>query len=86
MLVYPLCVSALHTPLGGQALLWMNGMSDAKGRFMKVYANIPLNVREEIILVLDDKPITWNVAYVEVKNDTKNAKRILDALVEMELI
>ena len=69
-----------------QALLWMHGMSDAKERFLKVYANIPLNVREEIILVLDDKPITWNVAYVEVKNDTKNAKRILDALVEMELI
>ncbi len=64
----------------------MHGMPDAKERFLKVYANIPLNVREEIILVLDDKPITWNTAYVEVKNDTKNAKRILDALVEMDLI
>lgn len=61
-------------------------MSDSKWRFLKVYANIPLNVREEIILVLDGKPITWNVAYVEVKNNTKNAKKILDALVGMELI
>lgn len=61
-------------------------MSDAKERFMKVYANIPLQVREEIILVLDSKPITWNVAFIEVKNDTKDAKRILDKLDEMELI
>lgn len=61
-------------------------MEDARERFLKVYANIPLNVREEIILVLDEKPITWNAAYVEVKNDTGNSKRILEALVKMELI
>jgi len=24
--------------------------------------------RKEIILVIDDEPITWNAAYVEIKN------------------
>ncbi len=61
-------------------------MQDAKEKFLKVYANIPLNVREEIILVLDRKPITWNVAYVEIRNDTNNAKKILQELINLELI
>jgi len=40
-------------------------------RFLKVYANIPMNLRREIILVINDEPITWNTAYVEIKNKTK---------------
>jgi hypothetical protein len=61
-------------------------MSDSKERFLKVYANIPIKVREEIILVLDGKPITWNVAYVEVKGDTADAERILKSLGDLGLI
>jgi len=61
-------------------------MSGSKEQFLKVYANIPLKVREEIILVLDGEPITWNAAYIEVKNDTANSEKILKSLVEMGLI
>ncbi|MDE1767103.1 MAG: hypothetical protein KGI27_12655 [Thaumarchaeota archaeon] len=61
-------------------------MPDARESFLKIYANIPLKVREEIILVLDGKPITWNAAYVEIKNDTDVAEKILKELVKMELI
>lgn len=61
-------------------------MSDSKEMFLKVYSNIPIKVREEIILVLDGKPITWNVAYVEVKNDTADAGRILKSLGDLGLI
>lgn len=59
---------------------------DYKERFLKIYANIPLSVREEIIMVIDGKPITWNVAYIEIKNDTKDSERILKSLAELELI
>lgn len=49
--------------------------------FLKTYANIPLNLRKEIIVVLKDKgPITWNVAYLEIKQDTKLGKEILKKL------
>lgn len=61
-------------------------MQDLKERFLKVYADIPLKVREEIILVLDGEPITWNAAYIEIKNDTANSDKILSKLTEMELI
>ena len=55
-------------------------------RFMKVYSNIPINLRKEIILVIDDQPITWNVAYLEIKNDTPLGKKILQKLLELEII
>lgn len=55
-------------------------------RFMKVYANLPLKVRDEIILVIDDKPITWNVAYNEIKHNTKKGKEIISKLVELGII
>lgn len=54
--------------------------------FFRTYANLPLKIREQIILVLDDKPITWNVAYVEIKNNTNLGQTILKKLEELEII
>lgn len=56
-------------------------------RFLKVYANLPLNLRKETILVLDERgPITWEVAYLEVINHTKISELILKQLAEIEII
>lgn len=57
-----------------------------KEKFFKVYANLPLNLREEIILVINDEPITWKVAYLEISEDTPLGKRILEKLEALELI
>lgn len=57
-----------------------------KEKFYKIYVNLPLGVRQEIILVLDDKPITWDVAYIEIKNDTHLSKIILDKLEVLGII
>jgi len=55
--------------------------------FLKVYTNLPLNLRKEAILVLDEKgPISWEVAYLEVENKTKLGDIILKKLAEMEII
>ncbi|MEK7540810.1 MAG: hypothetical protein AAB529_01025 [Patescibacteria group bacterium] len=60
---------------------------DKKTRFLEVYASLPINLRDEIILVLKDRgPITWNVAYFEVKNDTKLGEEILSRLDELKII
>lgn len=56
------------------------------GRFMKVYSNLPLNIRSEIILVIDKEPITWNVAYAEIQNKTENGRKILKMLIKLEMI
>lgn len=58
-----------------------------KERFLKIYANLPINLREEIILVLPDKgSITWNIAYLEVKHDTELGEEILKKLDELGII
>lgn len=65
----------------------MNSNILKKERFLKVYANLPINLRDDIILVLDDKgPITWNVAYIEINNDTKLGEKIFKKLVQLKII
>ena len=54
---------------------------ERKEKFLCIYANLPLGVRKEIVLVLDDNdPITWEVANIEVSNDTPVSKVILEKL------
>ncbi len=55
-------------------------------RFLKIYSNLPLGLRKEIILVMDGEPITWNAAYIEVKNNTSKGKKILKMLKELDII
>ncbi len=57
-----------------------------KEAFFKVYANLPLNLREEVILVINNEPITWKVAYLEIDGDTKLGKQILEKLEALEII
>lgn len=66
----------------------MMAVKQTKNReqFLRIYANLPLNVREEIVCVIEDKPITWNVAYLEVRADTKLGKDILRKLSDLEII
>ena len=53
----------------------------ARERFMQAYANVPLNVRKEIIATLDEVgPVTWDVAYLEIKNKTEKGNEILTTL------
>ena len=60
---------------------------DRKQKFLRVYSNLPLGLRKEIILVLEGKgPITWEVAYLEVENDTPLAGIILEKLENLGFI
>ncbi len=61
-------------------------MEGNKEKFLKIYADIPLGVRKEIILTLDDKPITWDVAFIEIHNNTDLSKVILDKLEKLSII
>lgn len=59
---------------------------DLKQRFYRVYNNLPLGVREEVILVINDESITWKVARLEIDNDTPLSKEILKKLEELKFI
>ena len=63
----------------------MHKMQDTD-RFFKIYSNLPMNVRKEIVLVIDNQPITWSVVYNEIANKTKLGEKILKKLIELEII
>jgi len=57
-----------------------------RAKFLRIYANLPLNQRNEIVVVIDNEPMTWNAARVEIENDTKKGKEILQKLIDLQII
>lgn len=57
-----------------------------KEKFYKVYNNLPLNLREEVILVINSEPITWKVAKLEIDQNTKLSLEILEKLSVLNII
>ena len=51
----------------------MEGAED----FFKVYASLPIDERENVVVVIGKAPISWNLAYNEIKHNTKNGEKIL---------
>lgn len=69
----------------------MNRMASTNAKnqekFFNVYSNLPLGARDEIILVLPEKgPITWKVAYFEIKNNSTTGEEIFKKLEELRFI
>ena len=59
-----------------------------KERFLKIYTNIPIGLRSETICVVEeeDRPISWDVAFVEIDQSTPLSKIILEKLNKLNLI
>lgn len=54
--------------------------------FHKIYNNLPLNLREEVIVVINNEPITWRVARLEIDGKTKLGEEILEKLAAQDII
>ncbi len=61
-------------------------MPDKRSKFMRAFANVPENLRDDIIAVVDEKPYTWNTAFLEVRDNTGKGKKILQTLEEMGVL
>lgn len=61
-------------------------MEEKKVKFYQSYANLPLELRTEICLVIDGEPITWNVAKLEIDNTTARGDEILQKLFDLEIL
>ena len=57
-----------------------------KEKFLKLVPSVPLNLRNEVIAVVDGKPVDWDVASEEVKRNTKASKLIVDQLKKVGLL
>lgn len=58
-----------------------------KEKFFRVYANLPISVREEVVIALQEVgPMSWNAVYAEVNNNTKLGDTIVEKLIELKII
>ncbi len=61
-------------------------MVDKKALFNDIYANLPLPSRNEIVVVVDGEPMTWNVLRLEVEADTEKGKKALEILEQLGIL
>lgn len=55
-------------------------------KFLNVYANIPDKIKGQIVVVIDNKPMTWNAVHLEITEQSELGKRILEKLEKMGII
>lgn len=54
-------------------------------KFLKIYANLPLSVRNDVVVVKNE-PLTWNAAHLEVEQNTPVGKEILEILTKLKIL
>ena len=57
-----------------------------KAKFLKLFASVPLPLRDEIIAMTDDQTISWAAAYGEIRQDTDKAQVIIQHLQQIGLL
>lgn len=55
-------------------------------QFLKAYSNVPADERNQIFIIIDNRPYTWNNAYDEIKANTELGKKILKKINELKLL
>ncbi len=55
-------------------------------KFLQIYANLPINQRQGVVVVVDNEPLSWNAAKLEIDQDTERGKQILELLVKLGII
>jgi hypothetical protein len=58
----------------------------SKEKFLKIYSNLPEPERHQIIVLIDDKPYTWNIAFKEISEDTALGTKILEKMEAVGLL
>jgi hypothetical protein len=62
-------------------------MLEGAERFFRAFSNLPVPIRKDIIFVDETNgPITWLVAYVEIKDETELGQKILARMSEMKIV
>jgi hypothetical protein len=59
---------------------------DKRVSFLKIYANLPLSVRSDVVVVVKNEPLTWNSAHLEVEQNTPVGKEILEILTKLKIL
>lgn len=58
---------------------------DPVARFHAVYTNLPLKERIRVVVVINNEPISWEIARNEIIHGTRG-KAILEKLIKLSII
>ena len=61
-------------------------MKYLKETFLKTYANIPIQLRDDIIVTYKNEPFTWRTVYIEVIGQTEMGRLLLEEMNSLNLI
>ena len=64
----------------------MAAKDELRARFLKAYANLPEPEMEQVVIIIDDKPISWNKANKEVSDKTHLGDKILEKMKLLEIL
>ncbi len=63
------------------------GIEEDRIRFKKIFSNLPEKFRnDDVIVVVEGKPYTWNAAYLEVENRSMLGRKILKSLKSLGIL
>lgn len=54
--------------------------------FRRIYANLPVKARDEVIVVIDGEPYSWRNVRLELENKTELGQKMLEKMKKMEII
>ena len=54
--------------------------------FLKTFAAVPSVLRDQIIVVIDGKPYTWESAFLEIRGKSAESEKILAELKKLQII
>ena len=63
----------------------MAELDELRAKFLKAYSSLPEPETEQVIVVMD-KPFSWNKAFNEIVNKTALGNNILKKLKAMEIL
>ena len=52
-------------------------VGELKAKFRRAYANLPVPERSQVVAIVNEKPYSWDVAYMEISNNTELGNKIL---------
>ena len=55
-------------------------------RFLKIYNNLPLSERSEVVVIMNSESITWQIARNHISHNTDIGKKIIKALTKLKII
>ncbi len=64
----------------------MRDIKELRTDFLKMYANLPLGIRNEGIAVIDGQLMSYNACWLEIKIKTKKGDETLRYLERLDLI